>query len=198
MKKIFNSKPYRIISRILETTFAILLILYLSFVIVQRVTGNKSIMGYRLFVVATGSMSGAYEVNDVIAVKDWDIKKLKVGDDIAYKGNRGGLDGKLVTHRIIRIEKGEDGKNLFVTKGIAAPTSDPAITEDQILGKVMGIVPVISQVNHVVKTQLGFFLFVFCPLVLVIVLEVLQTITDIQIENNELKRIEKKEKEEVL
>ncbi len=196
MRKIFDSKPYRIISRIVESLFVITLVLYLAFVVVQRVTGNKSIFGYRLFVVATGSMSGVYEINDVIAVKDWDVKSLKVGDDVAYRGNRAGYEGLLVTHRIIKIEEGEDGVRHFVTQGVKAPTPDPSITESQILGKVVGVVPIITQVNHVVKTQLGFFLFVFCPLVLVIVLEVLQTITDIQIENNEIKRIEKQNNSE--
>ena len=44
-----------------------------------------------------------------------------------------------------------------------------------------------------VKSQLGFFCLIFCPLVLVIVLEILQTITDIKLENNELQEINKKE-----
>ena len=123
-----------------------------------------------MFNVATGSMTGVYEINDVIAVRDWDIQDLKVGDDIAYKGNRGGLDGLLITHRIIKIEKSEEGALLFTTKGVNAPGADPVVFEAQILGKVVGVVPVITQLNHIVKTQLGFFVLVFCPLVLVIVL----------------------------
>ncbi len=200
MMKILNSKPYKITTRVLESAFAILLILYLAFVVVQRVTGNKSIMGYRLFVVATGSMEGVYDINDVIAVRNYDANKLKIGDDVAYRGNRQGFKGILVTHRIISIEEGSNGKRTFVTKGVQAPTADPSITEDQILGKVVGIVPIISQINHVVKTQVGFFLFVFSPLVLVIVLEVLQTITDIRVENHEIQRIERihKEKQELI
>ncbi len=196
MKKIFESKAYRIISGIIRTVFTIFIVLYLLFILAQRFSGNESIMGYRLFTVATGSMSGVYEVNDVIAVKDWNVDKLKVGDDIAYIGKKGGLEGMLITHRIIRIEEREDREGrIFVTKGVNAPGEDPAIEESQILGKVVGVVPVISTLNHMVKSQAGFFLLIFCPLVIIIVLEVLQTITDIQIENNELKRIEKEEKE---
>ncbi len=197
MEKVFHNKVFNIIEKILSTVFTIIIIAYLSFILLQRINGNRSVLGYRLFTVASGSMSGVYEINDVIAVKDWDVNDLKVGDDIAYQGKRGGLENKMITHRIIRIEDGDNGK-IFVTKGVSSIVEDPPITGDQILGKVVGIVPVISTINHIVKSQLGFFLLIFCPLVLIIVLEILQTITDIRLEKNEIREISKnKDKEEV-
>ncbi len=196
MKKIFDNKLFQFAMGLVRFILGAIILFYVVFVVLQRFSGNKSVMGYRLFTVATGSMSGVYEVNDVIAVQDCDTSTLKVGDDIAYQGNRGGLEGMLITHRIIKIEVGEDGKKIFTTKGVNAPVADPVISEKQVLGKVVGIVPLISLLNHVVKSQLGFFLLIFCPLVLIIVLEVLQTITDIQLEKNEIKEI-KKDKSEV-
>ena len=192
MGSIFNNKIFKIVYGTLKTIFFIILILYVVFICVQRLSGNNSVFGFRLFTVATGSMKGVYNVNDVIAVKDFDNKKLKVGDDIAFVGNRGGLENKLVTHRIIKIEEESNGR-IFTTKGIKNSVEDPSITESQILGKVVGVVPVVTQINHVVKSQLGFFCLIFWPLVLVIVLEILQTITDIKLENNELQEINKKE-----
>ena len=188
MVSIFNNKIFKIVYGTLKTIFFIILILYVVFICVQRLSGNNSVFGFRLFTVATGSMKGVYNVNDVIAVKDFDNKKLKVGDDIAFVGNRGGLENKLVTHRIIKIEE-ESNVRIFTTKGVKNSVEDPSITESQILGKVVGVVPVVTQINHVVKSQLGFFCLIFCPLVLVIVLEILQTITDIKLENNELQEI---------
>ena len=147
-------------------------------------------MGYHLYTVATGSMTGVYNVDDVIVVKNCDTSKLKVGDDVAYVGNRGGLEDKLVTHRIIKIEDGEKGR-IFTTKGVSNQVEDPSITSSQIVGKVTGILPVVTQLNHIIKSQLGFFCLIFCPLVLVIVLEILQTITDIKLDKNELEEIQK-------
>lgn len=192
MGSIFSNKIFKIVYGTLKTIFFTILILYVVFICVQRLSGNNSVFGFRLFTVATGSMKGVYNVNDVIAVKDFDNKKLKVGDDIAFVGNRGGLENKLVTHRIIKIEE-ESNVRIFTTKGVKNSVEDPSITESQILGKVVGVVPVVTQINHVVKSQLGFFCLIFCPLVLVIVLEILQTITDIKLENNELQEINKKE-----
>ena len=192
MGSIFNNKIFKIVYGTLKKIFFTILILYVVFICVQRLSGNNSVFGFRLFTVATGSMKGVYNVNDVIAVKDFDNKKLKVGDDIAFVGNRGGLENKLVTHRIIKIEEESNGR-IFTTKGVKNSVEDPSITESQILGKVVGVVPVVTQINHVVKSQLGFFCLIFWPLVLVIVLEILQTITDIKLENNELQEINKKE-----
>lgn len=192
MGSIFNNKIFKIVYGTLKTIFFTILILYVVFICVQRLSGNNSVFGFRFFTVATGSMKGVYNGNDVIAVKDFDNKKLKVGDDIAFVGNRGGLENKLVTHRIIKIEEESNGR-IFTTKGVKNSVEDPSITESQILGKVVGVVPVVTQINHVVKSQLGFFCLIFCPLVLVIVLEILQTITDIKLENNELQEINKKE-----
>ena len=123
------------------------------------------------------------------------IVKLKVGDDIAYRGSRGGLEGKLITHRIIRITNTDHGR-VYVTRGVNAPVEDPSIESYQILGKVIGVVPIITTLNHVIKSQLGFFALVFCPLVIVIVLEVLQTITDIRLEKEEIREINQNDIEE--
>ena len=195
MSKILHNKYFSIIYTIIRDIFFFVVVLYLAFILMQRISGNNSIFGYRLFTVATGSMSGVYEINDVIAVKDYDVLKLKVGDDIAYRGSRGGLEGKLITHRIIRITNTDHGR-VYVTRGVNAPVEDPSIESYQILGKVIGVVPIITTLNHVIKSQLGFFALVFCPLVIVIVLEVLQTITDIRLEKEEIIEINHNDIEE--
>ena len=189
MTKILNNKIFKSIFTILKTCFFAILIVYILFVGYQRLSGNKSIFGYRMFTVATGSMAGVYNINDVIAVKDYDVNKLRVGDDIAYSGNRGGLENKFVTHRIIKIEDAANGGKIIVTKGVKNQAEDPPITDKQVLGKVVGVVPIVSQVNHIINTQAGFFFLIFCPLVIVIVVDILQTMTDEEIENNKFRKI---------
>lgn len=190
MEKIFNCRIFKFIFELLKCLLFLIMVLYIAFICVQRISGNKGIMGYHLYTVATGSMAGVYDINDVIVVKNCDTSKLKVGDDVAYIGNRGGLEDKLVTHRIIKIEDGENGR-IFTTKGVSNQVEDPSITSSQIVGKVAGILPVVTQLNHIIKSQVGFFCLIFCPLVLVIVLEILQTVTDIKLDKNELEEIQK-------
>lgn len=190
MEKIFNCRIFKFIFELLKSLLFLIMFLYIAFICVQRISGNKGIMGYHLYTVATGSMVGVYDINDVIVVKNCDTSKLKVGDDVAYVGNRGGLEDKLVTHRIIKIEDGENGR-IFTTKGVSNQVEDPSIKSGQIVGKVAGILPVVTQLNHIIKSQVGFFCLIFCPLVLVIVLEILQTVTDIKLDKNELEEIQK-------
>ena len=194
MQKLFENKAFKIIYGIIKTFIVSFLVIYLLFVIIQRVTNNSSIFGYRMFTVATGSMEPVYNVNDVILVKDTDPSTLKVGDDTAYLGNRDAVKGLVVTHRIIRIETLDDNKVHYTLKGVNNKYEDPSITEDQILGKVLGKVYVVNFINHVVKNIYGFFFLVFCPLVLVIFLEIADTIIEAKVEKNELRLIEKEDK----
>ena len=195
MKKILDNIVFKIVYNIIKWSFIVIVFLYIAFVAVQRLSGNKSIMGYRLFTVATGSMEGVYNINDVIIVKDCDTNNLKVGDDVAYMGKVDDLAGKLITHRIIDIKENPDGSRIFTTQGVNTDVEDPSITADQILGQVQGVMPVITQINHAVKSQVGFFLLVFVPLVLVIALEIAQTVVEMKIDKNELVEIKKQEEE---
>lgn len=194
MKKLLENKTFQIIYTIIKIFVVAMLSIYLLFVIVQRFTNNSSILGYRVFTIATGSMEPVYNINDVILVKDTDPSTLKKGDDIAYLGNRDAVKGLIVTHRIIRIETFSDGKDHYTLKGVNNKYEDPSITEDQILGKVVGKLPVVNFINHVVKNIYGFFFLVFCPLVLVIFLEIADTIIDMKLEKNEIRLIEKEDK----
>lgn len=194
MKKLLENKTFQIIYTIIKVFVVAMLSIYLLFVIVQRFTNNSSILGYRVFTIATGSMEPVYNIDDVILVKDTDPSTLKKGDDIAYLGNRDAVKGLIVTHRIIRMETFSDGKVHYTLKGVNNKYEDPSITADQILGKVVGKLPVVNFINHVVKNIYGFFFLVFCPLVLVIFLEIADTIIDMKLEKNEIRLIEKEDK----
>ena len=188
--KIFSNKLFKIIFNIVKFIVLLFIILYIAFIFVQRISNNKSVGGYRVYTIATSSMKGVYNVNDVILVKDCNPKKLKVGDDIVYVGNKHDLKDKIISHRIIEIKKDDKtGELKYITKGVANDISDPEITADQILGKVDRVLPIISPINHIIKSQAGFFLLVFCPLVTVIVLEILHVASEIGEDKQKIDRI---------
>ena len=193
LRKVLDSKYFQIPYKIIKTIIFIMLIVYLAFILCQRLSGNKSICGYRLFAVATGSMVPDYQINDVLAIKKVSHNELKVGDDITYLGTKQDVNGRIVTHRIIKIVN-KDGKKQYITKGINNEVEDPVIEEGQIYGKVVGKVPIISEINHIVKNQYGFFFLIFLPIVLVIFLEIADTVTDIKKDKLEYEN-EKKEEE---
>lgn len=190
LRKILDSKYFQIPYKIIKAIIFIVLLLYVVFTIIQRVSGNQSIFGYRLFAVATGSMVPDYNINDVLAIKEVNHNEIKVGDDITYLGKKQDVSGKIVTHRIIDIEE-KNGKKTYLTKGINNDVEDPRIGDNQIYGKVVGKVPVVTQINHIVKNQYGFFFLIFLPLVIVIFLEIADTVTEMKQD-----KIEKDKKED--
>ena len=190
LRKILDSKYFQIPYKIIKAIIFIVLLLYVVFTIIQRVSGNQSIFGYRLFAVATGSMVPDYNINDVLAIKEVNHNEIKVGDDITYLGKKQDVSGKIVTHRSIDIEE-KNGKKTYLTKGINNDVEDPTIGDNQIYGKVVGKVPVVTQINHIVKNQYGFFFLIFLPLVIVIFLEIADTVTEMKQD-----KIEKDKKED--
>ena len=195
LRKILDSKYFQIPFKIVKFIIFLILIVYLAFIVIQRISGNQSIFGYRIFAVATGSMVPDYNVNDVLAIKEVDHDELQVGDDITYLGERQDVNGKIVTHRIIDI-KTIDGKKTYITKGINNITEDPSIEDDQIYGKVMGKIPIVTEINHIIKNQYGFFFLIFIPLVTVIFLEIADTVTEIKHEKKDVE--ENGDKEEII
>ncbi len=197
LRKVLDSKYFQIPYKIIKFIIFLILILYLAFILIQRISGNQSIFGYRIFSVATGSMIPEYNVNDVLAIKEINTDELKVGDDITYLGNKLDVNGRIVTHRIIEIKE-ENGEKIYITKGINNIAEDPSIKGNQIYGKVVGKIPVITEINHIIKNQYGFFFLIFVPLVAVIFLEIADTITEMKRDKKDKEAEENGEKEEII
>lgn len=174
----------------IKTVFDIIIIaviaVYISAILIQRVSGNKSVLGYRMFNVASESMVPVYKINDIIVVKDCNPATLQIGDDIAYVGSDNSLNGKIITHRIINID---NSKEEITTKGVNNDLVDPSITTNQVIGKVIGVVPFISFINKLVMTQAGFYFLIFVPVVLIACMEIAETIIEGKIEKKELVEI---------
>ena len=88
-----------------------------------------NVFGYTYFVVATGSMSGTIEVNDVVIVKIGE--EANINDIITYQTD----NGEFITHRVIK----KIG-NQIITQGDVNNTEDDPITKDQIVGTVKMVI----------------------------------------------------------
>ncbi|HCC04539.1 MAG TPA: signal peptidase I [Clostridiales bacterium] len=74
---------------------------------------NISILGFRQYVVATGSMEPEYNIGDVIIIREKPEEEIKIGDIINYTSENG-ID--TITHRVVDIIE-KDGQNYYKTKG---------------------------------------------------------------------------------
>lgn len=88
-----------------------------------------NVFGYTYFVVATGSMSGTIEVNDVVIVKIGE--EANINDIITYKTD----DGEFITHRVVKKID-----NQIITQGDVNNTEDEPISKEDIVGKVTMVI----------------------------------------------------------
>lgn len=172
-KKSNASKGIKIIWKLIEKVLMLLIILISIIILTQRLTNNeKSFLGLRIFRVQTGSMVPKYQIGDVILVKEKDINKIKIGEDVTYWGTTGTMKGKLVTHRVINIDE-IDGQKVFHTQGIANNTEDPIVYGNQINGVVQGKLYVMTLITIALSNKYIFYfcgilpltLFIFCAFI---------------------------------
>ena len=192
MRKVLNSRIFKIIYTVFVIIFTIFIASYLLFICLER----KTIFDYAFYIVPDNSMQRSYSKNDVVVAKKIDKLILEVGNDIVYYGNAGGLEGRLIIHRITSIDNSNKKDVLFTTQSINSSLPDPAIQKKAILGKVLGKVDILTSFNHLVKNQMGFFLVIFLPLVLILTVEIMKTMIALKLENVALDKIKESETKE--
>ena len=162
------------IAKIIEVILITIIIFISLIIIIQRFSNNeKSFLGYRIFRVETGSMVPKYLVGDVILVKDQKFEQLKIGDDLTYNGLSGNVAGKIITHQIIDIEI-VNGRKIIHTKGIANSQEDPEIFEEQIIGKVITKMNILTVITKCLNNKYIFYFLGIVPLTIYIFFSVIR------------------------
>ena len=107
------------------------------------------VMGYGNAIIITGSMEPSINIMDVIIIhKQTDYEP---GDIVTYRSNIP------ITHRI--LEKTSDG---YITQGDANNTQDPEVNKNQIIGKVIKIVPKAGNVILFFQKPFGMLILILC------------------------------------
>ena len=194
--------------------------------------GTATIFGYQLRFVQSGSMEkcaytdvSKYKVKSIKVkscvfiktaptsekeINEW-YKTLKVGDVLTFQYNRENAankdnydgDSKIITHRVIKIEKKETGNGYIITlKGDYKSSKDnePAeqvidtevdtpATTTYIIGKVTGQSYLLGLCVYVLKLRVGIICFIIIPCLVIIVFQILR-ITKVLGEDKKNKRKE--------
>lgn len=176
MKKILNNKIITFIFAMLEWIVFFVLLVLIILTGFQKFSNQGNFFGYRIYTVASGSMIPIYNIGDTLLIEEMDASKLNVGDAVTYIGDGGGVEGMIITHQIIKIEKDENGKFLFHTKGVANNIADPIIGEDQVLGKVIHKFFFLSILGRVTTSMPLFYTFVTIPIAILIAIEIIKIV----------------------
>ena len=151
--------------------FVPLLLINVTLIVKSYTSPDKvpDFLGYKPFIVLSGSMEPSIMTGDMVFVKETDPDSLKVGDVIAYKSG-----SAVVTHRIVEV-KSENGETRYVTQGDANNAADqslvkPADVEGIYQRRVAGA----GNLAMFMQTTTGMILFVACPLVLFVLWDVIR------------------------
>jgi len=111
---------------------------------------QPEILGYKFYVILSGSMSPNIEVGDLIITKETPAEKIEVNDVITFS-NSG--NSEVVTHRVREIIN--DNGIKFATQGDANNTRDfNPVKADLVQGKVVNKVPKVGTVITSMKENL--------------------------------------------
>lgn len=128
------------------------------------VSSNYNIFsGFRSYLVQSGSMEPGIMTGDIIVIHSQ--SNYVLNDVVTFKDK----EGRVVTHRIIEALKKNNGYE-YGTKGDANRSQDfDNITIDQIMGKVVFVVPKLGYMVAFAKSPPGIILLIMVPAVLFIV-----------------------------
>ena len=170
-KKIFS-----IIKSIFTWSLIILSVCMMIFTVISVNTldqNNRSIFGYKGFIVLSDSMSATdFDAGDIVIMKNVDPATLKVGDIISYTSQNAENFGETVTHKIREITTDADGNPGFITYGTTTGKNDDTIvTYPFVTGKYEMRIPKAGLFFQFLKTVPGYIICILIPFMLIIIIQ---------------------------
>ena len=166
----------KITSLLFNSIFIIVTVVALVFVftMLQNAGRIPDIMGYRLYVVQSGSMEPDIQTGSLVISKRVSPDNLVVGDVITFKSKDESTT--LVTHRVNEIVK-EEGALSFITKGDANEVVDlEPIKEGNVIARVQYDIPYLGYMTNFIKTKQGMLLVVIIPAITLLLIEIFKLI----------------------
>ncbi|WP_024860459.1 signal peptidase I [Ruminococcus flavefaciens] len=156
-----NSKGfyvYTIIRKVFIYCLSIFIVVAAVFFAASK-SPNKSILGFRYYIVLTDSMVPEFSSGDMVFVKRTDAETINEGDIITFNPSSG--SDAYLTHRV--TEKIADYENTgvicFRTKGDANDAEDTfLIDESRVIGKVQFHIPKLGRIVRFVQLRWYFIL----------------------------------------
>ncbi len=139
---------------------------------------NRSIFGYRAFIVLSDSMSATdFSAGDLVLSKEVDPASLQAGDIISFQSTDTDNYGEVVTHKIRELTTDENGNPGFITYGTTTDENDESIvTYGFVLGKYQTRLPGVGKFFQFLKTTPGYIVCIFLPFLLLILVQGINSI----------------------
>ena len=139
-----------------QKILVIVLSAILVFAVVVPLAGYAVVRigGYRTTTVLSDSMKPTYSRGDLLILKRFDPDEDHVGKPITFVLND---QGTVVTHRVVKVTKDENGELWFKTKGDNNPDEDggKGVNQRNIKGTPVFRIPILGYVANFIQTPPG-------------------------------------------
>jgi len=126
-------------------------------------------MGYKPFIVLSGSMEPVFFPGDLVLMKEVSVDTLEEMDIIAFR-----MGDSVITHRIIEINN-VDGAPRYVTKGDNNNIADTvAVLPQMVEGRFILSISKLGNFALFMQTPAGMVIFVVVPLILYIFYDIMR------------------------
>lgn len=157
------NKKIKTILKTFKIILTVIVVIILGAVIIQRVSNNKiNFLGYGIYTIISDSMKPEYEIGDMFLAKEVSKDDIKIGDDLVYIGEKDTYKDKVITHRVTRI----DGQ--IHTQGLNNSMEDPAIEYDQVYGRVVTKLFLLSIFSKLMNNSVLFYIIIFVPFTILV------------------------------
>ena len=178
VKKILN-----IVVKIATWALVAFTVFMMIFTVFTALTVNKnerSVFGYRFYIVKTDSMSLSdknadldvhFDAGDIVIVKNVQYpQNLQAGEVISFMSTNQDSFGETITHMIREVKTTADGKLIgYVTYGTNTGVDDEAVVEPEyILGVYAGKLTGVGNFFAFVKSTPGYIVCILVPFLLLI------------------------------
>lgn len=142
----------------------IFLVIYNLVIFIKRIKDKNEIpsfLGYKNFIILSGSMEPTLNIGDVIFIKE--KEEIEENDIVSFNEKR-----NVITHRVVKKVE-QDGRELYKTKGDANEVEDQnLITKEEIEGVYCFKIPKIGIVITFLQSKVGIVMFLSVLLIVYI------------------------------
>lgn len=195
-------KALSVIKKVFVSILATLAVCMAVFTIFSVFSFNKTdrnVLGYKFYIVLSDSMKATdFAAGDLVVSKQIDPAELVEGDIISFVSTDNTSYGEIVTHKIRKVNN-NNGVLYFTTYGTTTDTDDRAtVPSYNVLGKYKFSLPKVGYFFNFLKTTPGYICCIFVPFMLLIIVQLIDTISIFREYKREELAVISKEKDDIM
>lgn len=139
---------------------------------------DRDLFGYKAFICRSDSMKATdFASGDLVFVKEVSPSTIKPGDIISYRSEESDTFGETFTHKVRSLITDEENQPCFITYGTTTGVDDKLpVKYTQFQGRYVFDIPKLGMFFTFLKTTPGYFICIFLPFMLLILMQGLNTV----------------------